>query len=178
MAGKRVVLGVSGGIAAYKAAVIASRLVQGGHQVHVVLTENAQSFVGPATFAAICNAMPVISGFDPRFPLGPHIELATDCDLLLVAPATARLVASCAHGLADDLLATLYIQTTCPIAFAPAMSNAMWEHPAVKRNIEQLASDGVHIIGPESGWLSCRREGMGRMSEPETILDACSPWLR
>jgi phosphopantothenoylcysteine decarboxylase len=91
-------------------------------------------------------------------------------DLLVIAPATARIIASCANGLADDLLATLYLHCECPVLMAPAMSTPMWEKPAVQRNIEQLVSDGVRFVGPESGWLSCRRQGLGRMSEPQTLL--------
>jgi phosphopantothenoylcysteine decarboxylase/phosphopantothenate--cysteine ligase len=125
----------------------------------------------------LCGSAPVIDGFDPRYPLGPHIELAQECDLYVVAPATARLLASCALGLADDLLATLYLNMECPVVFAPAMSAPMWDQPAVQRNVEQLRADGAHLIGPESGWLSCRREGFGRMAEPETILEACQAWL-
>jgi len=177
MAARRVVLGVSGGIAAYKAAILASRLVQSGHRVSVVLTQNACKFVGPATFTALCGTPPVSDGFDARYPLGPHIELAQDCDLLLMAPATARLIASCALALADDLLATLYLNAECPVVLAPAMSAPMWSKPAVQRHVAQLQSDGVRCIGPESGWLSCRREGMGRMAEPDSILAACREWL-
>ena len=114
---------------------------------------------------------------DPKYPLGPHIELAQNCNLMIVAPATARVIASCALGLADDLLSTLYLNMECPIVFAPAMSAPMWEKPAVQRNVKQLHSDGVHLVGPESGWLSCRRIGFGRMSQPEAILQACKPWL-
>ncbi|MEQ1825256.1 MAG: flavoprotein [Pirellula sp.] len=172
-----VVVGISGGIAAYKSAALVSRLVQRGFNVSVVLTDAAQQFVGPATFAALCNRPPVTSAFDPRYPLGPHIELATDCRLLIVAPATAHILASCAMGLADCLLATLYLNVECPVILAPAMSAPMWNQPSVMRNIEQLKADGAHIVGPESGWLSCRKQGQGRMSEPEDILSACEPFL-
>lgn len=173
MAPRKVVLGVAGGIAAFKAATIASRLVQEGHHVSVAMTENARHFIGPATFTAICGNPPVVDLFDPRYPLGPHIELATECDLFVVAPATARVLASCSLGLADDLLSTLYLNLECPVLFAPAMSTPMWNKPAVQRHISQLQTDGCHFIGPESGWLSCRRRGIGRMAEPDSILDAC-----
>jgi phosphopantothenoylcysteine decarboxylase/phosphopantothenate--cysteine ligase len=178
MGSKRIVLGVSGGIAAFKSATLASRLVQGGHNVSVVLTENASCFIGPATFTALCGHAPIVDSFDPRYPLGPHIELATGCDLCIVAPATARILASCALGLADDLLSTLYLNLECPVVFAPAMSTPMWDKPAVRRNVQQLRDDGVHFVGPESGWLSCRKVGMGRMSDPEMILAACEPFLQ
>lgn len=177
MAARRIVLGISGGIAAFKAASIASRLVQEGHHVSVVMSENAAHFIGPATFTALCGQAPVQSTFDARFPLGPHIELAQGCDLLLLAPATARLLASCSLGLADDLLATLYLNVECQVVFAPAMSTPMWEKAAVQRHIMQLRADGARFIDPESGWLSCRRQGIGRMAEPETILNVCRELL-
>jgi phosphopantothenoylcysteine decarboxylase len=175
---QRVVVGISGGIAAYKSAALVSRLAQRGFDVTVVLTEAAQQFVGPATFAALCNRAPVVNAFDPRFPLGPHIDLAVDCKLLIVAPATAHILASCAQGLADCLLSTLYLNMECPVIFAPAMSTPMWEKPAVIRNVKQLKADGALLVGPESGWLSCRRMGEGRMSEPDDILAACEPFLK
>jgi len=106
---KRIVVGVSGGIAAYKSAMLVSRLVQSGHRVSVVLTNSACRFVGPATFSALTGSAPVIDPFDPRFPLGPHIELAQNCNLLIIAPATARILSACALGLANDLLSTLYL---------------------------------------------------------------------
>jgi phosphopantothenoylcysteine decarboxylase len=174
----RVVVGISGGIAAYKSAAIVSRLAQRGFDVSVVLTDAAQQFVGAATFTALCDQPAVSSPFDPRYPLGPHIELALDCKLLIVAPATAHMIASCAFGLADCLLSTLYLNMECPVVFAPAMSTPMWEKSAVVRNVEQLKSDGVHFVGPELGWLSCRRQGLGRMSEPDDILAACDPFLQ
>ena len=174
---QRIVVGVSGGIAAFKSAALVSRLVQRGLDVSVVLTDSAQQFVGAATFAALCNRAPVTSAFDPRYPLGPHIELAIDCKLFIVAPATAHVIASCALGLADCLLSTLYLNMECPVLFAPAMSTPMWDKPAVIRNVEQLTADGVRMIGPESGWLTCRRVGAGRMSEPDAILAACEPFL-
>lgn len=165
-----IVVGVGGGIAAYKVASVVSRLVQLGHQVDMVLTHGASYFVGAATFSALCDRRPVVDTYDPRFPLGPHIELAERAELLIIAPATARLIASCAWGAADDLLSTLYLACDCPVLMAPAMSSSMWEKQAVRRNVEQLLEDGVHLVGPNSGWLSCRRVGSGRMAEPEEIL--------
>lgn len=170
MAGQRVVVGIGGGIAAFKVAQVVSQLVQRGFHVDVVMTRGATEFIGAATLSALCGAPPTIDTYDPRFPLGPHIELAEGASLLVVAPATARLLASCAHGLADDLLSTLYLACTCPILMAPAMSSPMWDKPAVQRNVQTLRNDGVHIVGPEAGWLSCRKQGMGRMAEPTTIL--------
>lgn len=166
-----ILIGIGGGIAAYKMATVVSRLVQQQHRVSVVLTHGAQHFVGKATFAALCGTAPVSETYDDRFPLGAHIELAQGADLLVLAPATARLLASCAQGLADDLLATLYLNCECPVLCAPAMSSPMWDKPAVQRNVATLKSDGVLFVGPESGWLSCRKSGLGRMSEPEKLLE-------
>lgn len=169
MKSMRVVVAVGGGIAAYKSATLVSRLIQRGYDVSVVMTTAAQQFVGSATFAALCNREPVTELFDKRYPLGPHIELAADCRLLIIAPATARILASCAMGLADDLLSTLYLNMECPVLMAPAMSTPMWEKPAVARNVKQLTDDGVQWVGPEKGWLSCRKIGTGRMAEADSI---------
>ncbi|HBE69341.1 MAG TPA: phosphopantothenoylcysteine decarboxylase, partial [Planctomycetaceae bacterium] len=122
----RVVVGIGGGIAAYKTAMLVSRLVQAGHSVDTVLTSSATQFVGAATFTALCGRPAVTDVHDSRFPLGPHIELADGTDLLIVAPATARILASFAHGFADDLLATLFLACECPVLLAPAMNAAMW----------------------------------------------------
>lgn len=178
MKSANLVVGVAGGIAAFKVAAAVSRLVQQGHSVEVVLTEHASHFVGPSTFAALCGRAPAMEIFDPRYPLGAHIELAERADLLLIAPATARILASCALGLADDLLSTLYLACDCPVLMAPAMNSSMWSKAAVQRNVQRLKEDGVHMIDPESGWLSCRKAGAGRMAEPETILAAIDQSLQ
>lgn len=170
MTSRRIVVAIGGGIAAYKAATLVSRLVQSDTRVDVVMSHGATQFVGEATFAALCGRAPTIDTYDPRFPLGPHIELAAGADLLVIAPATARLLASCALGLADDLISTLYLACECPVLMAPAMSAAMWDKPSVQRNASTLGDDGVVFIGPASGWLSCRKQGLGRMAEPEEIL--------
>lgn len=174
----KIVVGVGGGIAAYKVATVVSRLVQQGHSVDTVLTAGATQFIGAATFTALCGKPAIIDTYDSRFPLGPHIELAEGCDLLLVAPATARLLASFAHGSADDLLATLYLACEGAVLMAPAMSSPMWDKPAVQRNISQLQQDGVKFVGPEKGWLSCRKQGWGRMAESEQILEAAAQLLK
>jgi phosphopantothenoylcysteine decarboxylase len=170
LAGREIIVGVSGGIAAYKAAALTSMLVQRGAGVTAVLTRNARRFVGTATFAAL-TARPVASrSFDPAvFPLGGHIELAARADLVVVAPASADLLAKLATGAADDLLTTLLLCAECPVLVAPAMNAAMWAKPAVQRNVRQVAADGVHVIQPGTGWLSCRQQGAGRMAEPEEI---------
>ena len=165
-----IVVGVSGGIAAYKTASLVSDLVQSGAGVTVVMTRAATKFVGPATFRALTGRRVYTRVFDGQeFPLGPHIELARNADLLCVAPATAHFMAQAAHGLADDLLSTLLLSFTGPVVIAPAMNTEMWEKPAVRRNLEQLKSDGLHIVGPAEGWLSCRQKGIGRMAEPDEI---------
>ena len=169
--GREIVVGVSGGIAAYKAAALTSLLVQQGAGVTAVLTRNARRFVGAATFAALTGRAVASRSFDPAaFPLGAHIELAARADLVVVAPASADLLAKAAAGIADDLLATLLLSAECPVAMAPAMNTAMWEKPAVQRNVRRLEDDGVTIIPPGSGWLSCRQRGAGRMAEPEAIV--------
>ncbi len=172
MANRKIIVGVSGGVAAYKSAMLVSRLAQNGYDVQVIRTSSATQFVGDATFAAL-SGRPVVSDmFDPAFPLGPHIELAREYDLLCIAPATANLIGKLAHGLADDLLSTLYLCFTGPVVLAPAMNCEMWEKTSVSRNIRILQSDGVQVVGPSEGWLSCRVQGKGRMSEPEVILAA------
>ncbi|GIW94596.1 MAG: phosphopantothenoylcysteine decarboxylase [Pirellulaceae bacterium] len=165
----RVLLGISGGIAAYKAAYLASRLVQDGCQVQAVLSPAARRFVGEATLAALTGRAVASRLFDRRFPLGAHVELA-EAQLLCVAPATADFLAKAAHGLADDLLSTLYLAFTGPVVMAPAMNPQMWRQPAVQRNVAHLAQDGVILVGPEEGWVSCRQQGMGRMADPDKIL--------
>jgi phosphopantothenoylcysteine decarboxylase/phosphopantothenate--cysteine ligase len=179
MNGREVVLGVCGGVAAYKTAMLASRLVQAGAGVSVVMTAAAHKFIGPATFAALTGRPVCVDVFDDRdHPLGPHIDLAQRGELLCVAPATANFLAKAASGAADDLLSTLYLAFTGPVLVAPAMNAEMWGKPAVGRNIAQLRTDGVSIIDPTEGWQSCRRSGPGRMAEPETILAAIEKWLK
>ena len=168
--GREIVIGVSGGIAAYKSAALVSLLVQQGAQVTAVLTRNAKRFIGAATFAALTGRPDAMQSFDPgRYPLGAHIELAAQADLVIVAPATADFLAKAAAGMADDLLTTLYLCAQSPVLVAPAMNSAMWAKPAVQRNVLQLSADGVTIIQPGTGWLSCRQHGAGRMAEPEEI---------
>ena len=171
--GRRVLVGVSGGIAAFKTAALVSSLVQNGADVTVVMTDSARRFVGEATFAAL-TGRPVPAGLfeTDQHPLGAHIELSREADLLCIAPATANLIGKLANGLADDLLSTLYLCYRGPVVVAPAMNCEMWESSAVQRNMAQLAADGVHSVGPGEGWLSCRDRGAGRMSEPAEILES------
>lgn len=163
------IIGVSGGIAAFKTAALVSSLVQQGHGVSVVMTRSARRFVGPATFRALTGRPVVCGSFDRQFPLGAHIELADRADLLCIAPASANLLAKAACGIADDLLSTLLLSFAGPMLLAPAMNTAMWEKPAVQRNLKTLRDDGFHFVGPQEGWQSCRRKGMGRMAEPAEI---------
>jgi phosphopantothenoylcysteine decarboxylase len=168
--GREIIVGVSGGIAAYKAAALTSLLVQHGAGVTAVLTRNARRFVGSATFAALTGRPVATRSFDPGVhPLGAHIELAARADLVVVAPASADVLAKVACGAADDLLTTLLLCAECPVVMAPAMNSAMWAKPSVQRNVRQVVADGMQIIQPGTGWLSCRQQGAGRMAEPEEI---------
>jgi phosphopantothenoylcysteine decarboxylase/phosphopantothenate--cysteine ligase len=171
------IIGVSGGIAAYKTAALVSSLVQSGHGVSVVMSRAARKFVGPATFRALTGRPVVDDAFDRHYPLGAHIELADKADLMCIAPASADLLAKAACGLADDLLSTLLLSFNGPMLFAPAMNTSMWEKPSVQRNIKTLRDDGCHLIGPQEGWQSCRRSGMGRMAEPADIQAAIEKLL-
>lgn len=171
-ASEKIIVAVTGGIAAYKSAVVVSKLAQAGHEVTVVMSSAAEQFIGAATMAALSGRAVVRDLFDPRFPLGAHIELARTHDRLCVAPASAHFLAAAAQGHSDDLIATLYLCFTGRVWVAPAMNKEMWEKPAVQRNVSLLKNDGVEMIGPEDGWLSCRVKGVGRMAEPETIVAA------
>jgi phosphopantothenoylcysteine decarboxylase/phosphopantothenate--cysteine ligase len=169
---RAILLAIGGGIAAYKSAILCSRLVQGGYDVRVAMTRAATEFIGTPTLAALSGKPVALEMFDAGYPLGPHIELADQIGLMIVAPTTASLLARFATGRADDLVSTLYLQAECPVLIAPAMSAPMWSKPAVQRNVAQLRKDGCHFVGPASGWLSCRVSGEGRMSEPDEILEA------
>lgn len=173
ISGRELLLGVTGGIAAYKTADLCSRLVQRGAAVSVVMTRSAEKFIGRTTFEAL-TGRPVYRGtFQPReHHIGEHIGLARRAELMVVAPASANYLAKLAHGLADDLLSTLALSFTGPLLVAPAMNTEMWNKPAVQRNVAQLREDGVHLVAPGSGWLSCGQVGEGRMAEPDEILDA------
>jgi phosphopantothenoylcysteine decarboxylase/phosphopantothenate--cysteine ligase len=178
MSRPELILGVCGGIAAYKTAALASALVQEGYGVTTAMTAGARRFVGPTTFAALTGRPVARRMFgDAAFPLGAHIELARRGQLLCIAPTTANFLAKAAAGMADDLLSTLYLSFTGPVLLAPAMNCEMWEKRSVQRNVAQLREDGVHFVDPEEGWLSCRKRGVGRMAAPETILAAIDQLL-
>lgn len=167
----RVALGVSGCIAAYKAVEILRGLQKRGAVVQVLMTRHATEFVGPLTFRSI-SGLPVVSDMfaatdDPEIK---HIEVAQGIDLLLVAPATANVLAKFAHGIADDFLSTVYISTTAPVMVAPAMNVEMWAHPATQANVRVLRDRGVHFVDPGEGYLACRTVGAGRLAEPEEVV--------
>lgn len=170
---KRLVLGVTGGVAAYKAAELARLLVKRGIDTQVVCTAAARHFVGPATFQAL-TGHPVFSDlWDERVDNGmAHIDLSRGADLVVVAPASADFLARLAQGRADDLLSTLCLARDCPLLVAPAMNRQMWEHPATRRNLAMLAEDGVTVLGPDAGEQACGETGFGRMLEPEDLLEA------
>jgi phosphopantothenoylcysteine decarboxylase/phosphopantothenate--cysteine ligase len=171
LTGKRILLGITGGIAAYKSAELVRLLVKAGADVRVIMTEAATRFIGTATLQAL-SGQPVWTGlWDARVndAMG-HIELSRDRELILVAPASADFIAKLAHGLADDLLSTLCVARRCPLIVAPAMNVEMWQNAATARNAETLRADGVQIVGPASGGQACGEMGMGRMTEPADIL--------
>jgi len=177
--GREIVLGVCGGVAAYKSAELASKLVQQGAHVTVVMTSSAHQFIGETTFQALTNRPVSTEMFSPQEHfLGEHIGLARRAELLVIAPATANLMGCLANGIADDLLTTLATAVVCPVLLAPAMNNEMWSKPAVQRNLKQLQADGLQVVGPGSGWLSCGVIGPGRMAEPAEILTAIETILK
>lgn len=169
---KRVLLGVSGGIAAYKSAELVRLLRKQGVEVRVVMTESATQFVSPLTFQALSgHAVSVdLLNTESENAMG-HINLARWAEVLLIAPATANMIAKCSHGLADDLLTTLYLAVECPVYVAPAMNQAMWQKTVTQENIAKLKAHGVTIIGPEAGEQACGETGFGRMSEPAFICE-------
>ncbi|MCB2227394.1 MAG: bifunctional phosphopantothenoylcysteine decarboxylase/phosphopantothenate--cysteine ligase CoaBC [Desulfarculaceae bacterium] len=168
----RVLLGVCGGIAAYKAADLASRLVKEGCAVRVVMTDTAKRFVGPLTFAALTSNPVPGDWFEANEESAiSHIDLARWASVVVVAPATANFLAKAAHGLADDLLSTLMLATGAPLLIAPAMNPHMYGHPTVQANLAALIERGAHIVGPEAGRTACGEEGPGRMVEPAAIVD-------
>ncbi|MED3647016.1 bifunctional phosphopantothenoylcysteine decarboxylase/phosphopantothenate--cysteine ligase CoaBC [Halalkalibacterium halodurans] len=169
--GKRVVLGISGGIAAFKSAAFASKLVQAGAEVKVVMTEGAKKFVTPLTFQALTRHPVYDDTFSEPDPSEiAHIQLADWADVIIIAPATANLIGKLANGVADDMLSTMLLATKAPIYLAPAMNVNMYEHPAVQRNMQQLAKDGYRLLEPGAGYLACGWIGKGRMPEPEDLL--------
>jgi phosphopantothenoylcysteine decarboxylase len=170
-----IVLGISGSIAAFKAAELASQLTQRGHSVHAIMTSTATEFITPLTLQALTRHPVLVSLEDEKQSWKPgHIELADQADLFLVAPATADLLGAFAHGLAPDPLTSTYLALprTTAVLIAPAMNGKMWLHPANQRNVRQLEADGCRFLGPADGSLACGYQGTGRMIEPSAILEA------
>ncbi len=175
----RIVLGVSGGVAAYKAAELTRLMVKAGWDVHVVMTEAATRFVTPVTFQALSGNPVFTDQWDARPDNNmAHINLTRGARAVLVAPATADLIAKVAHGLCDDLLSTLIAARECPLLVAPAMNRQMWENAPNQRNVAQLRADGVAVLGPASGDQACGEVGEGRMLEPEEIMQRLEAWFQ
>ena len=171
LSGKKITFCVSGGIAAYKSADIASRLVKSGADVHVVMTRHATEFIGAATFQALTGNKPRMDLFESESDGSiTHITLAQECDVILIAPATANILAKMTHGIADDLLSSLLLAASAPVLVAPAMNTFMWDKPATQDNIRILQNRGISFINPVSGILACGTEGVGKMADPEDII--------
>jgi phosphopantothenoylcysteine decarboxylase/phosphopantothenate--cysteine ligase len=176
---KRILLGVTGGIAAYKSAELLRELQRGGADIQVVMTASACQFVTPVTMQALSGKPVYTDMWDARIANGmPHIELSRDRELIVVAPATADFMAKLVHGVADDLLSTLCLARECPLLAAPAMNRQMWENAATQRNIAQLKRDGIVVLGPDSGDQACGEVGMGRMLEPAQLAAEVSAWFQ
>ncbi len=178
IAGKKIVIGVCGGIAAYKAAALTSKLVQADAQVRVIMTASAQQFITPLTFQTLSKHHVYIDTFDEADPASiSHIALADEADACIIAPATAHVIAKLAHGLADDMLCTTLLATRAPIFIAPAMNVHMFANIIVQQNIQKLSERGIHFIEPEDGPLACGYVGKGRLAEPEDIVQVLEDYF-
>jgi phosphopantothenoylcysteine synthetase/decarboxylase len=176
--GRELIVAVCGGIAAYKVADAVSKLVQAGAGVTIVMTDEAQKFVAPLTFEALSGRKVRTGVFDLADSSDPqHISLTEQADLMLVAPATANVLAKAAHGICDDLVGLLINAAACPVIFAPSMNHRMWENPITRENARKLGKLGYRFIGPDAGWLACRNVGIGRMSETSVIIDEVAKFL-
>src|SRR5438445_3584796 len=172
-------LGVTGGIGAYKAVEVVRGLQKRGHEVVAIMTPSATRFVGPVTFEAITRRHVITDQFEPGANSDiEHVALASSIDLLLIAPATANIIGKMANGLADDFLSTLYTATRAPVLIAPAMNTQMFEHEAIRRNLDTLAARGVRFVEPGEGYLACGWIGKGRLAEPDEIVAAAESILR
>lgn len=171
LAGKRILVGVSGGIAIYKTLTLLSRLNKEGASTRVVMTDGAQRFIQPLTFQTMSKHRVYTDLFAEEDGFIPHIDLTREADVFLIAPATANVIAKLAQGIADDLLSATALAAHCPVIIVPAMNVVMYHNPATQQNIETLRAYGLHVLAPDSGWLACNEEGEGRMPEAETILD-------
>lgn len=176
---KRILLGLTGGIAAYKSAELVRELQRRGADIQVAMTDSACKFITPLTLQALSGKTVYVKMWDDRVPNGmPHIELSRERDLVVVAPATADFIAKLVHGAADDLLSTLCLARECPLMVAPAMNRQMWENPATQRNVAQLRQDGIVVLGPDTGDQACGEVGMGRMLEPLDLVREISAWFQ
>ncbi|HEX9452156.1 MAG TPA: bifunctional phosphopantothenoylcysteine decarboxylase/phosphopantothenate--cysteine ligase CoaBC [Burkholderiales bacterium] len=176
--GKRILLGITGGIAAYKSAELVRELQRRGADIQVAMTDSACQFITPITMQALSGKPVYTSMWDSRVPNGmPHIELSRDKGLIVVAPATADFMAKLVHGKADDLLSALCLARECPLMVAPAMNRQMWENPATQRNVAQLRQDGIVVLGPDAGDQACGEVGMGRMLDPAELVREISAWF-
>lgn len=176
--GREIIIGICGGIAAYKVADVVSKLIQRGAGITVCMTREAEKFITPLTFQAL-SARPVhtdtftlLDSSDPQ-----HISLTERADLMLIAPATANMLAKVSHGLCDDLVSLMISASACPVVFCPSMDNRMWENPVNQENVAKLQTLGYTFLGPDPGWLVCRNMGPGRLSEPQTIIDEVTKML-
>ncbi len=169
---KTILLGVTGGIAAYKSASLASKLVKAGAEVRVIMTKNATNFINPITFESLTGHKCIVDTFDRNFEFQvEHVALAKKADVIMIAPATANIMAKLAHGLADDMLTTTVLASKAPKIIAPAMNTAMYENPVTRHNIELLQGYGMEVITPASGYLACGDTGAGKMPEPEELYE-------
>ncbi len=179
LSGREIIVAVCGGIAAYKVADLVSKLVQADAAVTVCMTADAQKFVTPLTFEALSrqkvrtDTYDLVDSKDTQ-----HIGLTERADLMLVAPATANMIAKAAHGLCDDLISLMINAAACPVVFAPSMNDRMWANPITKENVAKLQKLGYPFIGPEEGWLACRNMGAGRLSDPAHILQELPRFLK
>jgi phosphopantothenoylcysteine decarboxylase len=178
LTGREIIVAVCGGIAAYKVADVVSKLIQSGAGVTVVMTQEATKFVTPLTFEALSgrkvrtDTFELVDTSDPQ-----HIALTERADLMVVAPATMNILAKISHGVCDDLVSLMVSASACPVVFAPAMNNRMWENPVNQENVARLNKLNYTFIGPEAGWLACRNVGPGRMSEPQAIVESVTKLL-
>lgn len=176
----KILLGITGSIAAYKSADLASQLVKNGHHVQAIMTRAATEFIAPLTLQVITRQPVLVSLEDEKLSWKPgHIELADNAELLVVAPVSADVLGNFAHGLAPDPLASVYLALprTTPVLLAPAMNGKMWHHPATQRNIAQLRADGCHVISPAEGDLACGYQGIGRLAAVEEILEKIAEFV-
>ena len=170
--GREIIVGVCGGIAAYKVADLVSKLIQHGAGVTVAMTDEAQKFITPLTFQALSgrevrtSTFHLVESNDPQ-----HISLTERADLMIIAPATNNIIAKVAHGICDELISLMICAAACPVVFVPAMNNRMWANPIAQENVKKLQSLKYQFIGPEDGWLACRNVGPGRMSDPRDVVD-------